>query len=105
MLLAICSLIDNIIAYFDVNNYWLGSMLGGVSIIPLIFIFLSSYVFQFCIYHRIPLYYVLLNFILSVIDTIIGIPISDLQYLYITLILFGIMICLFILSKYKICKN
>lgn len=80
-LLATCTLLDNIVAYFDPDNYWLGSVLGGVSIIPLVFIFLASFAFQFCKYHRIPLYYVLINFILSIIDTTIGIPLTDLQYL------------------------
>ena len=104
MLLAICAVTVNIFAYFDIS-VWIFSILGGVSIIPLIFIFISSYAFKFCKYHRIPLYYVVVNMILSVIDTSIGIPLDDLQYLYLTLILFGLIMCWFIISKHKICKN
>lgn len=104
MLLAICAVTVNIFAYFDIS-VWIFSILGGVSIIPLIFIFISSYAFKFCKYHRIPLYYVVINIILSVIDTSIGIPLDDLQYLYLTLIFFGLIMCWFIISKYKICKN
>lgn len=104
MLLAICAVSVNVFAYFDIS-IWIFSILGGISFIPLIFIFIASYAFKFCKYHRIPLYYVLANMVLSIIDTLIEIPIDDLQYLYLTLILFGITICWFILSKYKICKN
>jgi len=104
MLLAICAVCENILAYFDIN-IWLFSILGGVSIIPLTFILVASYAFQFCKYHRIPLYYVILNLLISIIDTEFGIPLNDLQYLYLTLILFGITLCWFIFSKYSICKK
>lgn len=104
MLLAICAVAVNIFAYFDIS-VWIFSILGGVSIIPLIFIFISSYAFKFCKYRRIPLYYVVVNIILTIVDTSIGIPLDDLQYLYLTLILFGLIMCWFIISKYKICKN
>jgi hypothetical protein len=103
-LLAICAFTANILAYFDIS-VWIISFLGGISLIPLIFIFISSYTFKFCKYHRIPLYYVLINMIISIIDTTIGIPLSDLQYLYLTSGIFGVIICWFIISKYKICKN
>ena len=52
------------------------SYIGGMSLIPIIFIYISSYVFQFCEYHRLPLHYVVVNIILCSIDYYIGIPIS-----------------------------
>ena len=104
MLLAISALAVNIFAYFDIS-VWILSIFGGISLIPLIFIFISSYAFKFCKYHRIPLYYVLLNMILSIVDTTLGIPLTDLQYLYLTSGMFGLVMCWFIISKHKICKN
>ena len=52
------------------------SYIGGMSLIPLAFIYISSYVFQFCEYHRLPLHYVVVNTILCNIEYYIGIPIS-----------------------------
>lgn len=70
MLLAICCILANILAYYDIN-VWIINLLGGVSIIPLLFIFLVSYLFKFCTYHRIPLYYIVINLGLSIIDSIV----------------------------------
>lgn len=44
---------------------------------PFLFMYLSSYVFRFCSYHRIFLYYILTVQLITVIDWYIGIPISN----------------------------
>ena len=77
MLLAICAVLVNIFAYFDIS-VWIFSILGGISFIPLLFIFIASYTFKFCKYHRIPLYYVLINMVLTILDTLVEIPLNDL---------------------------
>lgn len=45
MLMAVCSACNSILSYFDIEvtiiNY-----IGGVSLLPLIFLYLSSYVFN-----------------------------------------------------------
>ena len=53
---------------------------------------LSSIVFRFCYVHRLPLYYILINELTTVIDTYIGIPVSDINLLGIHLILIGLLI-------------
>lgn len=50
------------------------SYIAGMSLISIIFMYISSYVFQFCVYHRLPLHYVVVNIILCSIDYYIGIP-------------------------------
>ena len=68
------------------------SYIGGMSLIPLLFIYISSYVFQFCEYHRLPLHYVVVNTILCSIEYYIGIPMST----RILIILHCCIFCIFI---------
>lgn len=70
------------------------SYLSGMSIIPLLFMYLSSYVFKFCSYHRIFLHYILFNIVINCIDWYIGIPLNNREYLSIFL---GIT-CLFLFA-------
>lgn len=41
--------------------------IGSVSFIPLLFMYVSSYTFKFCEYHRLPLHYIVANNILSIL--------------------------------------
>jgi hypothetical protein len=52
------------------------SHLFGMSFLPWCFLLLSSYVFKFCLFHRIPLYYIALNHVISLVDYYIGIPLE-----------------------------
>lgn len=52
------------------------SHLFGTSLLPWCFLLLSSYVFKFCLFHRIPLYYIALNHVISIVDYYIGIPLE-----------------------------
>lgn len=52
---------------FDIDVYLL-SYLFYVGIIPWLFLLVTSFVFKFCEYHRIFLYYILLNEILNIIN-------------------------------------
>ena len=74
--LALICFINTTLSYFNIDISFL-SYLGGISIFPLLFLYLSSYVFRFCLFHRLPLHYLLLNLILNIIDDYIGIPISN----------------------------
>lgn len=80
MLMAVCSACNSILSYFDIEvviiNY-----IGGVSLLLLIFLYLSSYVFKFCAYHRMFLHYLLITDIINIYDYHIGIPLDNLEYL------------------------
>lgn len=89
MLLSLLYLMNTILSYFDLDLI-IFSLIGGVSIIPLLFIFISSYVFKFCAYHRMFLYYIVFNDVINLIDWYLHIPISDKQLLIIQLIIAGI---------------
>lgn len=76
MLFAGLSLLNTILSYFDIDIPLI-SYIGSVSILTLMFMYLSSYVFKFCIYHRMFIHYTSLNWVLNIIDYYIGIPLSN----------------------------
>ena len=76
MSLALCDILNTALYCFGIDVQFL-SYIGGVSFLTMIFLYLASYVFRFCIYHRLFLHYVLVNNIISIIDYKykIGLPI------------------------------
>lgn len=89
MILTLTALLNSILSYFGIDLYIL-SYIGGVSIFTMLFLYLSSYVFKFCEYHRMFLHYIVSTWIINIIDYYVGIPISDLEYLYLQMIIAGI---------------
>lgn len=56
MLLAFITLLNSILSYFNIDLVIL-SYIGGVSLIPILFIYITSYTFKFCEYHRMFLHF------------------------------------------------
>ena len=104
MLLALVCLLNTTLSYFEIDLVIL-SYIGGVSILPLIFLYLSSYAFRFCEYHRMFLHYVTLNWVINIYDYYIGIPLSDRNmlalYLIITCIFLFVILYLYLKSRKK----
>ena len=82
MLLAFCTLLNTALWFFGINLGIL-SYIGGTSLLPLLFIYIASYAFEFCAYHRMFLNYVVVNNIISIIDYYCGIGFGFLVYLVI----------------------
>ena len=89
MLLTFIILLNSILSYFNIDLVIL-SYIGGVSLITILFIYVASYTFKFCEYHRIFLHYIVVTWIINIIDLYIGISISDLEYLCLQMIVAGI---------------
>lgn len=89
MLLALVVFLNTTFSYIGIDLVIL-SYIGGVSLLPLIFLYLSSYVFQFCEYHRMFLHYVMVMDLVNIYDYYIGIPIGDLQIFCLYMIVAGI---------------
>lgn len=105
MILAGIYLSNTIFSYiFDIDLVFL-SYIGGVSFLPLLFLYLSSYAFKFCEYHRMFLHYITINESINAIDTHIGIPISDMQYFCLHMIIFGISLFITLYLYVKINKK
>ena len=89
ILIAVIYIISIVLSYFNIDTQLL-SILGGTSLFPLIFILISSFCFEFCLYHRIFIYYIFITNIINYYDWYIGIPISNKGLLMIEMVLFGI---------------
>lgn len=96
MILAGIYLSNTILSYFLDIDLIILSYIGGISLLPLIFLYLSSYVFRFCIYHRVFLHYITINELILILDTHIRLPISDLEYFCLQMSIFGISLFLFL---------
>ena len=75
MLIALCDVLNTISYFlgFDIEAF---SFIGGISFLTLAFLYLVSYVFRFCIYHRMFLHYVLINNIIGTLEYTVGIPLD-----------------------------
>lgn len=89
MIYALLSLLNTTLSYFGIDVVIL-SYIGSVSFITLLLLYVTSYVFKFCEYHRMFIHYTTVTWILNIIDLYIGIPISDVGYLGVQLIVAGI---------------
>lgn len=89
MVMAFISLINSTASYYDIELPIL-SYIGGYSFLSLLFLYLTSYIFKFCEYHRMFIHYITITWILNIVDLYIGIPIGDLPYLLLQLIIAGI---------------
>lgn len=115
-LILVIKYIPMIISMFYILNTilcWLGidapvlSNIAGVSLLTWSFLFLSDIVFQFCIYHRMFLYYILVDDLLNIYDFYFGIPLSTVEVLEIHSVLIGLLLfsILFVYLKVYVKDN
>lgn len=76
MVIALAYLVNTVSSYFGVDIPILASI-ARMSLIPLIFMYISSYVFKFCEYHRMFLHYIAVNDIINIYDWYIGISVTN----------------------------
>lgn len=74
------------------------SIISGMSLLTLVFLIITSFVFSFCLYHRIFLYYATTIDIINWIDVLYTIPIAATNLLRLEIILAGITIIMAIIS-------
>jgi hypothetical protein len=106
-ILASIYLCTTILDYFMIDSTLLDYL---ALVIIYIFIYVSSYVFKFCTYHRMPIHYIVLINLLSIYDVYVGIPINEFRliqmYAIITCIFLFITVYLYVKSnKRTIIKN
>ena len=89
-ILAFIYLLGTILLYLELYVSIL-SWIGFTGIFPLIILYLSSIVFEFCIWHRLPLYYILLC---NIIDFLNWIGFGIFLGLWWHFIIFGFLILL-----------
>ena len=70
MVIALCYMLNTMLYIELLSN------IAGVSLLTWIFLYLASVVFEFCSYHRMFLWYILIDDILNIVDYYWNIPIS-----------------------------
>jgi hypothetical protein len=89
MITALVYLIAMILSYHNVD-ITIFDILVGNSLITTIPMYISSYVFKFCKYHRMFIHYLVAMNLIDFIDVTIGIPASDFNLLMIYMIIAGV---------------
>ena len=90
-LIAFLYAVYTLFQFLSVDLFLLGRSIH-ISVFAWIFMLISSITFKYCYVHRLPLYYILLNDLLTDVDYYIGIPVSDLNLLLLHLLLMAIII-------------
>lgn len=75
------------------------SNIAGMSFIPLLFMYVSSYVFGFCSYHRMFLHYITFNNIIDMVDVYIEIQCRMILASFVSLIGIVLFIILYLYVK------
>ena len=70
IVIALCYMLNTMFYIEPLSN------IAGVSLLTWIFLYLASVVFEFCSYHRMFLWYILIDDILNIVDYYWNIPIS-----------------------------
>lgn len=104
ILIATLFLSRSILSCIDIDVTWL-SYVCGMSLIPILFMYLVSYAFKFCSYHRMFLHYIVVNDALNYIDYYIGIPLQYNDLLKMHIIIAGIFMLIIIYQHQKWIKE
>lgn len=99
-LIAFCYITFTTGCYFGVELNVIG-YIASCSILTWLVLYIGSFVFRFCPYHRVPLYFILLNDILNVVDTYIGLPVETGSLFLLHIALFGVMLLLYVFLRLK----
>lgn len=95
MIIAAIHFLNIVISFFNGNDIFL-NYIGGISLLPTVYLYISSYTFKLYEYYRMFLHYCVIINIINIYDYYIGIPVSDinLMLLYggVTIILMFIII-------------
>lgn len=103
MVMAGLYLTNTILSYFDID-WTIFSYLTGVGVIPWLFILIASYLFKFCEYHRMFLWYIMVNNVICWIDEDFGLPLSNRSYFVLHVAIAGLFMFL-ILYFHQKCRK
>lgn len=104
ILISLVYIINTITAIFGIDLPVL-SAIAGMSLLPWVFIYVATWVFRFCIYHRMFLYYILATDLTNIIDYYIHIPVDYYWILMIHGIITGISLFLILYFYVKKCNK
>ena len=102
MLIALIHFINTTISFFYGNDIPL-NYIGGISLLSVYYLYVASYTFKLCAYYRMFLHYIVICNIINIIDSYIGIPLNDVNY-YIMFVILSI-ITMFVVIYLKFFKK
>lgn len=99
MVIAAIHFTNILISYLYGNDIPL-NYIGGVSLLSVLYLYFASYVFKLCEYYRMFLHYIVICNVINIYDYYIGLPINDIEYFMILIILTIIMMFIVIYLKF-----
>ena len=99
MIIAAIYFLNSTISFFYGNDIPL-NYLGGVSLLPVLYLYLASYTFKLCEYYRMYLHYIVVINIINIYDYYIGIPIDDISMYLLCVLLTTITMFIVIYLKF-----
>ena len=100
MLLAFLHFVNILFGYFNIDSTIL-TYLGGISFLPILFLYITSYALKFCAYHRMFIHYCVITNIINIYDEYVRIDIDNERYVMLLLILTIIMLFITLYLKLK----
>lgn len=101
MIIAAIYFLNSTISFFYGNDIPL-NYLGGVSLLPVLYLYLASYTFKLCEYYRMYLHYTIVINAINIYDYYIGIPVDDVTlYLIAVFITITLMFIVIYLKFFK----
>ena len=99
MILALCHLLNCVFGYFGWNNVILG-YISGISILTIGYLYFISYLIKLCGYYRMFLHYCVIIDVINIYDYYIGIPITNIQLMFLYVIITIIVMFIILYLKF-----
>lgn len=99
IIIAAIYFLNSTISFFYGNDIPL-NYIGGVSLLPVLYLYLASYTFKLCEYYRMYLHYIVVINIINIYDYYIGIPIDDISMYLLCVLLTTITMFIIIYLKF-----
>ena len=103
MIMAGLCLLNTVLSYLNIDWPTI-TYLSGIGLIPWLFVLIASYLFHFCEYHRMFLWYILVNNILCWVDYEYTLPVSNNSLFLLHIIIAGLFLFL-VLYFHQKCRD
>lgn len=100
ILVAMIELLGTVLSFLNIGTILLAYLFGS-SVVTLIPMYIMSYAFKFCKYHRMVLNYIVANKLIFMLDYLFVIPLSATGFIAATITLAGIFLALTIYNYLK----
>lgn len=100
VLIAVSYITNTLLCWFNIDLPVL-SNISGMSLLTWSFMYIATYVFKFCNYHRLLLYFILMDDGINIYDYYFTIPLEDHIMLELHTSLIGILIIVLLMNHVK----